>query len=132
MDKHLIAALAFGLATGVAGAHETGKAASAAAYRCGGVGATEQAQFQSAARDHDLLLTFADTTGAYVADVDVRITSASGEEVLRTSCGGPLMLVDLPGAGRYHVEATFNGQQQRRTVHVGDRTSRVGFAWAVS
>lgn len=105
---------------------------SAAAYRCGGVGNEDQQSMKAQAANHDLLVTFALSSGAYVSNVDVRITSAAGAPVLQVRCGGPLMLVDLPGAGRYEVEASFEGKSQRKSVTVGEPSRSLVFTWPAS
>lgn len=103
-----------------------------AAYRCGGVGNEDQQSMKAAAASHDLLVTFALGTGAYVSNVDVRITSGSGAPVLQVRCGGPLMLVDLPQAGTYQVEASFEGKSQRKSVTVGEPSKSLVFTWPAS
>lgn len=103
--------------------------AAAPAFRCGGVGQDEQASMKAEAGRHDLLVTFATSSGAYLSDVDVEIRSG-GKVVMEGRCSGPLMLVDLPGAGSYEVRASANGRQQRKTVQHGGKPSRMTFSWA--
>lgn len=103
-------------------------AATASGFRCGGVGQDEQARMKADAPAHDLLLTFASGTGAYVADVDVEIRSG-GNVVLRGRCEGPLMLVDLPADGPYEVRAVLNGREQRKTVSIGGKLATATFVW---
>ena len=69
-------------------------------YLCGGVAQAEQEAMRAAERDHDLLLTFATATGQYLADVLVDISDDRGGPLLSARCDGPMMLVDLPKAGR--------------------------------
>jgi len=95
--------------------------AGAASYVCGGVGFDEQQAIKSDARKHDLMLTFAETTGAYLADVDVQIANTKGGVVLSAKCDGPIMLVDLPGSGSWRVTAQVNGQTRQRTISAGSR-----------
>ncbi|HXD41611.1 MAG TPA: carboxypeptidase regulatory-like domain-containing protein [Ramlibacter sp.] len=95
--------------------------AGAATYVCGGVGFDEQQAIKSDARRHDLMLTFAETSGAYLAGVDVQIANAKGGVVLSATCDGPIMLVDLPGGGSWRVTAQVNGQTRQKTISAGPR-----------
>lgn len=103
-----------------------------AAFRCGGVGASEQASIKQEAARHDALLTFATPGGSYLAGVDFTVTSSDGHVVLQGTCDGPLMLLDVPHAGRYRVQANYNGHEQTRTVRMGDHTARLSFLWNAS
>jgi hypothetical protein len=103
--------------------------ADTAGYRCGGVGQDEQQRMKAEAPQHDALLTFAVATGAYLADVDVRISDSKGVVVLEGKCDGPLMLVDLPGHGSYRVAATAKGKTQSKTVAIGNKPARAVFVW---
>jgi hypothetical protein len=86
-----------------------------ATFTCGGVGAADQQKMKSAAGQHDLMLTFSVSNGAYLADVDVEIGNKAGV-VLSAKCDGPIMLVDLPSAGTWQVTARANGQVRQKTV----------------
>ena len=103
-----------------------------ARFVCGGVGLADQARMKAEASGYDAMLTFATSSGAYMADVDVRITTADGRTVLQAKCDGPLMLVDLPGKGRYRVTATAEGKARQKDITVGERTSRAVFTWPAS
>lgn len=94
----------------------------AAAYVCGGVSSDEQQAIKAQARRHDLMLTFAVSSGAYLADVEVQIRDAKGAVVLSATCGGPIMLVDLPARASWHVTARANGQAREKTVTAGGGT----------
>jgi len=98
-------------------------------YECGGVGVESQERMVTASDRRDMLLTFANERGAYLADVHVRITSPSGQLLLRANCAGPLMLVDLPTTGPVQVQATFQGREQSKPVTIGKNTARVAFIW---
>jgi hypothetical protein len=103
--------------------------ASAAAFLCGGVGQEDQVRMKAEAPRHDLLLTFATTAGAYLADIDVEIRSGD-RLVLQGRCDGPLMLVDLPADGSYEVRASVNGRDQRKTVRIGGGPASATFTWS--
>ncbi len=101
-------------------------------YMCGGIGLDESTYMkQTAARDFDVMMTFAARTGNYVADVNVAIRDARGNTVLETTCDGPIMLVDFPAAGNYRVHADAGGHALNKTVQVKakGRTNTVVFTW---
>lgn len=100
----------------------------AASYRCGGIGVDEQQEIKAEAARHGLLLSFATPRGAYLADVDVEIGNGSGK-VISAHCGGPLMLVDLSGAGRWQVTARANGQTQHKSVTLSGKPATLAFTW---
>ncbi len=104
--------------------------AGAASYVCGGVGAGEQQAIKAQARQHDLMLTFAISSGAYLADVDVEIRDSKGATVLSAKCEGPIMLVDLPSRGTWRVTAQANGQARQKTVKTGaGHPAQATFVW---
>ena len=82
--------------------------------------------------NHDLMLTFASSTGAYLADVKVDISNAKGESVAAGNCKGPIMLVDVPEAGEYRVTAQYNGMARQQTLRVGKpgKGAAATFVWA--
>lgn len=89
----------------------------------GGVGEAEQQQMKAAAADYSLGLTFASDTGAYLADVAVRVLDAKGRAVFDTTVRNPIVLVDLP-AGRYSIEATYQARTQKSSVDLAKGKSR--------
>ena len=105
--------------------------AAAASFVCGGVAQDEQEAMKAQARQHDLMLTFAVSNGAYLADVDVEIRSSRGAVVLSAKCEGPIMLVDLPGPGTWRVSAQVNGQTRQQTVTTTGRArpARATLIW---
>jgi hypothetical protein len=100
-------------------------------YLCGGVGEEETARMKSDARDYDLMLTFAERNGSYLANVSVDIADARGNSVLQATCDAPIMLVDLPKNGTYRVRAEAEGYSVARTaqVHVTGRTRSRVLVW---
>jgi len=102
-------------------------------YMCGGIGDDESTYMKkTAARDYDLMMTFAEKNGNYVADVDVSIKDARGKTVLNTTCDGPILLVDLPAGGGYRIHAETAGRAMNRTVQVKGGKGAVrqlAFAW---
>jgi hypothetical protein len=107
----------------------TGTAGSAS-FICGGVGVGDQQSMKAAAGQHDLMLTFAVSNGAYLADVDVEIKNSRGAVVLSAKCDGPIMLVDLPAGGSWSVTARSNGQARQKTVTAGaGKHAQATFIW---
>jgi hypothetical protein len=103
---------------------------SAASFICGGIGQPEAEAMKAQARDHDLMLTFVQASGAYLADVDVRITDRQGRTVLSGRCDGPIMLIDLPGSGTWRISAQVNGVTRDKTISTTrGRTARATLVW---
>lgn len=102
-------------------------------YVCGGIGINEVASLKDAASNYDLMMTFAASTGEYLANVDVEIADARGKPVLSANCDGPIMLVDLPKDGRYRVRAEAEGRTLTRTAQVREqgKVQRLRLAWPV-
>ena len=128
MKAHSLAALSLGIAISVpliaaqAAVVESQHAGGVRSLQ-GGVGEAEQQQMKSAAADYSLGLTFASDTGAYLADVAVRVLDAKGRVVFDTTVRNPIVLVDLP-SGRYSIEATYQGRAQRSSVTLAQGKSR--------
>jgi len=108
------------------------------AYLCGGIGQEEASYMKQQARNYDLALTFATRTGAYLADVDVNIKNAKGDDVLQAKCDGPMLLVNLPKSGTYRINAETSGYALNRTAKVTasgnraqrkQRVARVAMVW---
>lgn len=93
-------------------------------YICGGVGESEEATIKALAPQHDLMLTFATKRGQYMADVDVKISNASGRNVLSARCDAPIMLVDFPSGGKYRVHASSSGYDVAGQVTVPEHGHR--------
>jgi hypothetical protein len=97
-------------------------------YVTGGFGQEESCAMKAAAGNYDLMLTFAERGGSYVANVNVQIIDSSGRTVLET-VAGPHLLVDLP-AGKYRIAADYNGATRWRTVSVGgSHHDRLTLTW---
>ena len=67
------------------------------------------------------VITAAKKSGAYLADVQVKVTDSQQRVVFEAPLDGPWLMIDLP-LGRYVVEARLNGETQQRvtTIHPGD------------
>jgi hypothetical protein len=103
--------------------------AKGANFICGGIGVDEAQAMKAQARDHSLMLTFAISTGAYLADVAVRIRDSRGATIVDTQCDGPIMLVDLPPGGTYRITAEVNGQERQKTIATRGRSTQATFVW---
>jgi hypothetical protein len=71
---------------------------------CTGVG--DEAKEDPRWHDFSVRLEFAGGEQQYLADLDVSIQTAKGDELLAVRCGGPWLLVNLD-PGKYRVRATF-------------------------
>ena len=112
------------------GLHEKAASARDANFVCGGIGEGDQQAMKAQAPQHDLMLTFAESTGAYLADVAVQIRNSTGAVVLDTTCPGPIMLVDLPRSGRWHITAQINGERRDKTVATSPgHRAQATFTW---
>jgi hypothetical protein len=102
-----------------------------ATFVCGGVGQADQEAMKAQAGKHSMMLTFAVSNGAYLADVDVQITDTKGGVALSASCSGPIMLVDLP-PGTWHVTAKVKGQSRSKTISTrAGHGAQATFVWPV-
>jgi hypothetical protein len=98
-------------------------------YISGGVGLDESSALKSEAPRWPLVLRFTGPTSDYLADVHVRIVGPRGADVLNADSMGPYLLVKLP-PGRYTVLASYQDQEQKRTVIVSAQPgARAQFHW---
>lgn len=123
--KRLAAAAAVVLALpGAAFALDSGRAVGGEPYLSGGIGQEEVAALQIARRQFSLgVRTALRGSGAYVADVQLRIVDAQGRQLFQQEAGGPWLLIDL-APGRYVVHASHRGQWQSRSVTIPARGSQ--------
>lgn len=90
--------------------------ANGATWVCGGVGLDESSAMKQLSRNYPLMLTFTAGDGAYLADVQVKVSQKGHDPIVDVSCDGPMMLLKLPAAGNYRVQASVNGHVQERNV----------------
>lgn len=93
-------------------------------YVSGGIGLESIDKLNVLAKDFNLKLVFALTSGAYLSDVAVAITNPAGKTLLTTTSDGPWFFTKLP-AGNYTIVATFAGTAVTRQAAVGAATLRV-------
>lgn len=109
-------------AVGSALATDEGITASGRRYASGGISEEEQVALYARRGDYSLwIVTAARGTGAWLADVQVRIEDERHNLVFDKALAGPWLMIDLP-LGRYEVLAIRNGEVQRNatTIHTGD------------
>jgi hypothetical protein len=98
-------------------------------FLTGGVGEDERKEIEAVAKDYNLKLVFAQSGGAFVADVQVSIRDSGGATVLTAASEGPLFFAKLPG-GSYSVEATYQGIAKKSSVSVAATGQQVlDFRW---
>lgn len=96
----------------------SGRTDSGAAYAMGGVSVDDLRELERHKDRYTLWITTAARgSGAYLADVQVRITDARGALLFNQPIPGPWLFIDLP-PGRYTVEAAHQGKPQRRPVQI--------------
>lgn len=123
----LLASLCFAATPMVAQALQVGTTPSGLHYASGGIGQAERQALQAQRQDYSFwLTTAARRSGAYLANVEVRIVDAdSGRLVLQHTMDGPWLFVALT-PGRYEVRALYQGKDQAQTqrgatqIHAGD------------
>jgi hypothetical protein len=97
-------------------------------YVTGGIGEPEAAAMKAAAKNYDLVLTFAERRGDYLADVKVNIKDMKGDTLLDI-VSGPILLVNLP-SGKYTIQAEEYGKPVVKTVDVTSRHHEMFvYAW---
>ena len=117
--RFMICALCF---AGSAQAIQQGATTQGNRYLSGGVSDAEQASLHAQREGFNLwVVTAAKKSGAYLADVRVKVTDSRQRVVFDAALDGPWLLIDLP-LGRYVVEARLNGETQQHvtTIHPGD------------
>lgn len=87
-------------------------------WACGGIGVEERQALAGLERQANLKLLFVTAKrGGYLADVDVSLypAGAAGLAQLTMIAQGPICVIDAP-AGRYRIEASYNGVKRAATV----------------
>jgi hypothetical protein len=122
-----LAAAVLALVASTAMAVTAGQTALGSPFVSGGIGESEIAALDAQRDKYSLwVITAARVSGAYLADVRIRISDAKKTPVLEHTMAGPWLLVELP-VGRYDVEASYGGQAFSRatTIHPGDHHQMV-------
>lgn len=103
-------------------------------YLSGGVGLDELEELAGRAKKFNLkVVTAAERSGAFLADVRVKVIGAGDAQVLLdTTMDGPWLLAQLP-PGKYVLEATFEGKTFTKTIAIPNTGLRdVYFYWRVA
>lgn len=115
--KRLSMVLLCACVAGAAHAIVEGRTAQDRPFVSGGVDAGELADLRAKQPFFSVSVLTAARSGAHLAGVQVRIFDGAGTLVLDTELDGPLLLVDLL-PGKYRLEATNEGETQKRTLTV--------------
>jgi hypothetical protein len=83
----------------------------------GAIGLEDRQRMLQSYSDYNLHLAFAQSDGAYLADVGLSIRSADGQLVWSGFSEGPYFFAHIPG-GQYQVNAEFDGRVVTKTVQV--------------
>ena len=98
-------------------------------YISGGAGVDERQELLAKEKDYNLKIVAAETSGDYLAGVQVVIESAKKQRVLETTMDGPILLAKL-AAGSYTIRATSGEKTLTKTVTVPTHGLRkVDFRW---
>lgn len=104
-----------------------GRTSDGIAFAAGGISVSEQQDLERHKDRFSLwVTTAARKSGAYLADVQVKISDGAGKVLFNAPLPGPWLFIDLP-PGRYTVEATHRGKPQTRSTQIrtGDRHQMV-------
>jgi hypothetical protein len=123
MKPRIISSLLLGgvfglLVAGNAGAVVRGTTTEGLSFANGGVTVGELRDLAAERQHYDLwVTTAAKGSGAFLSDVQVKITDAKKNVVLETVMEGPWLLVDL-APGKYTIEAMFDGKSQKHITSI--------------
>lgn len=99
------------------------------AYVSGGAGVDEREALLTQEKGYSLKIVAAETSGDYLAGVQVVIESAKNQRVLETTMDGPILLAKL-GPGTYTIRATSGEKTLTKTVTIAAQGLRlVDFRW---
>jgi hypothetical protein len=133
-NKSILTSAALALAVALFGAGARAQTAGPAKvdYLSGGVGLDEQEALDARGKEFNLkVVTAAERSGAFLADVRVKVTGASGATVLDTAMDGPWLLAQLP-PGTYVLEATFEGKTLTKSIAIPKTGQRQAYLyWSV-
>ena len=104
-------------------------------YVTGGIGEDEKASIEAAKGDYNLHVMSASTSGAFVGDARVIISTKSGSETkeMLNVVAGPLLYVKLP-AGSYALDASLGEQKKHQDFTIGGKqpAANVHLGWKVT
>jgi len=97
----------------------------------GGIGGYEKTWIEKQSKDYALKVTYADTTGHYLAGVNVTLTDAKGATLLTAITEGPYLLVKAK-PGTYTLASTYMGVTKTTKVTLGKSLSRTSVTFTDS
>lgn len=98
----------------------------------GAVGLEDRDRMMQSYADYNLHLAFAQSDGAYVADVTLAIRGADGRVLWRGVSEGPFFFARVPG-GQYQVTAEYDGKTLTKRLNVGSAPGPLHhFLWKVA
>jgi hypothetical protein len=99
------------------------------AYVSGGAGVDEREALLTQEKGYSLKIVAAETSGDYLAGVQVVIESARNQRVLETTMDGPILLAKL-APGTYTIRAASGEKTLTKTVTIAAQGLRlVDFRW---
>ncbi|MES2983860.1 MAG: hypothetical protein V4735_01575 [Pseudomonadota bacterium] len=101
-------------------------------YITGGIGDDELQSIKATKANYNTYVLSASTTGAFVGDARVVITTKTGE-VMLDAVAGPLLYAKLP-AGSYLLDASLGEQKKHQAFTIGKKTgtANITLGWTVS
>ena len=97
-----------------------------AQWVCGGAGEQERIEMKGIESQSNAQLLFVtEKRGGYLADVDFVVRDQKGATVLQGRADGPKCLLTVP-AGRYRVEATYEGSRRSANFQVARALGKPG------
>lgn len=98
-------------------------------YLSGGIGDEEREAIDRARNNYNIKLVLAETSGSYVSDVTLHITTVLGDPVISIPSAGPLVLLQLP-PGTYLINAAYEGRNAQKRFDVSDNLAQtVNVLW---
>ena len=91
-------------------------------YLTGGIGDEEVEQLKASEHQYNLHLLMTSERGAFISDVDVNITDASGHTIVSAPGSGPYFYALLP-QGKYTVQLSEGSQSKTFKVNIGTNSN---------
>lgn len=99
-------------------------------YITGGITTDERTALNAQEDKYNVKLVFAHSTGGYLSDTAVTITSKTGDKVLNVTSDGPFLYTTLK-PGSYTVQATDSNRTKKQslTVSANQSLQTIRFYW---
>jgi hypothetical protein len=126
MNHYRIMVATAALAAAAQAAALESNANGSAQWVCGGAGEQERIEMKDIESQSNAQLLFVtEKRGGYLADVDFVVRDQKGATVLQGRADGPKCLLTVP-AGRYRVEATYEGSRRSANFQVARAPGKPG------